>query len=174
MSEAEEPQFQRRFDNDPSTVIESPNVQKCDEEIRAVWDDDMFARAKPEPFPTPSFPRPDCVLGVERGVSPTTFVPREIGSLPYSAICKVFYKRNNAPFAASGWIAHGNTGIKGIVTAGHVAYSQGTWATDFVVQRQYSDGQFAQQFTGKSAMVLAGLEEQYGFEDVLGRGGHHA
>jgi V8-like Glu-specific endopeptidase len=71
-------------------------------------------------------------------------------------MCKLFYRRSGLPYVASAWIVLGNTGRKGILTAGHVVYLNGVWSKDYVVCREYTGGLWIEQFRGNFARTLNG------------------
>lgn len=157
MDKRRDPQWQQTPETEASKVIESPNPRVSDAEILDVWTDDMFARAEPVPLRRPSFPQPP---GLPEFA--TTFVPPYIANPPYSSMCKVYFTRGGVPMVASAWIVHGDTGIKGIITAAHVVYDNGQWSANYVVRRQYSTGTWAEQFVSNFARTLQGWIHQRG------------
>lgn len=156
MTQREEPQWQQTPATEFSTVVESPNLELSDEEILNGWDEETIARALPTPLPSPTFAGPRRDRGREPENQPTTFIPPYVAQGPYSSMCKVYYLNGGTPYVASGWIVHGNTGIKGIITSGHVVYSNGRWSNSYLVRRQYSLGHWAEEFTANYARTLKG------------------
>ena len=165
MNTNQEPQQQKAPETEPSTIVESPNPQLEEQEILDIWDEDKFAQAVPEPLPKPTFPRNYRDLDVEPQNQPKTFIPPYIGQSPYTSMCKVYYYRGNTPYVASGWIVHGNTGTKGIITSGHVVYNGGQWSRAYVIRRQYTGGRWAEQFTSNYARTLKGWMNQTGLKE---------
>ena len=147
----------------PSTVVGSNKTPSKPDRDRN-WTEEDFAKARPLPLPEPSVPstkaRPEPTYPW-----PKTFLPTNIGQSPYDSMCKVYFARSGQKFVASGWIVQGNTGIKGIITAGHVVYSQGAWSDDYVVRRCYSDGSWAEEFRGRNARTLQGWIEGGGLRE---------
>lgn len=133
-----------------STVIRSPEPVAT-----GVWTEEELQRAVPEPPPQPSR-RPTSEAAKADDGWPVTFAPPSIAGPPYDAVCKIFYRRRGAPYVASGWIAQGNNGRKGVLTAGHVVYQDGAWSQDYLVCRQYSRGVAAERFSGRFARTLHG------------------
>jgi len=164
MNTKQAPQWQKAPQTEPSTVVESPNPALDDQEILDRWDEETLARAIPEPLPRPTFPRADRGPSVEPQNQPYTFIPYYINQMPYTAMCKVYYMRGNTPYVASGWIVHGDTGIKGIITSGHVVYNAGQWSHSYLVLRQYSAGAWAERFTSNFARTLKGWMNQTGLQ----------
>lgn len=140
-----------------STVVSSPEPL-----AGGVWTEEELQRAVPEPPPQPSR-RPTLSDGPSPETHwPVTYVPPSIAGSPYDAICKIFYRRRGVPYVASGWIAEGNNGRKGVLTSGHVVYQNGAWSQDYLVCRQYSAGHAAERFTGRFARTLHGWIHGHG------------
>jgi len=156
MTERKEPQWQRTPESEPSTIVESPNPKLRDEDILSYWDEETIARAVPTPLPRPTFPSPRRDRIGEPENQPNTFVPPYIAPLPYSSMCKVYYRNGGNPYVASGWIVHGNNNVKGIITSGHVVYDKGQWSKSYLVRRQYVFGGWAEEFTSNFARTLKG------------------
>jgi len=135
-----------------STVVRTPAKQAA--HYRG-WTEEEKSAAKPRRLPSPSPHLPACPVGVAEEAEPRTFVPPRIGMPPYSSLCKVFYRNGGVGYVASAWIVEGPGG-KGILTSGHVVYDNGQWSTDFLVLRQYSDGNYAEEFAGSVAFTLRG------------------
>lgn len=152
------PIFQECPETDFSRVVTSPYPEKSEDQILQEWKEVGFENAVPEfhstsstfPSAIPSSQKDAALLGPHTSIPPYIHVP------PYSSICKVFYMRNKKPHVASGWIVEGNTGVKGIMTSGHVVFFGGKWANNYVVQRQYSHGNSSEVFTSNFARTLNG------------------
>jgi V8-like Glu-specific endopeptidase len=136
-----------------SHVVSSPEELSGDSKR---WTEDDFRDAIPIEVPQPSLPPSrDGPRRVEENW-PVTYAPPHIGAAPFDAMCKIFFRRGGSNYVASGWIIQGTQGRKGILTAGHVVYGNGSWSRDYVVRRGYTGGHYLEEFRGRFARTLHG------------------